>query len=148
MIRITMHGTIPHGISETLIRRVVRETFQAARRTPQGDITVAFVTDRKIATLNAQYRGHRRPTDVLSFSSPSIRHSSFVIPSDHQWGDILIAPTYSAREAKRHGVPFAQEILRLVAHGTLHLLGYDHATLSGEKRMFGIQEKAIQKMNA
>lgn len=136
MIHVTMHGTIPRAISEADIQRTVREIFRAARRAPNGSVDVAFVTDRKIAQLNAQYRGYRRPTDVLSFEGEG-----------DAWGDILIAPTYARAEAKRRSVPVAEELLRLVAHGTLHLLGYDHATPTEEKRMFGIQERVLQRVN-
>lgn len=136
MIHVTMHGTIPRAISEADVQRTVREIFRVARRTPTGSVDIAFVTDRKIAQLNAQYRGYRRPTDVLSFEGEG-----------NEWGDILISPSYAAKEAKRRGVPIAEELLRLVAHGTLHLLGYDHATRPDEKKMFGLQERVVQRVN-
>lgn len=136
MIEISMHGTIPRSISEAQITKAIRDVFRVSRHAPQGSVSVVFVSDRKIAELNARYRGHRRPTDVLSFAGAERKN----------WGDILIAPAYAKKEANQRAVPFAEEILRLVTHGMLHLLGYDHATPRDEKRMFGIQENVVMNI--
>jgi probable rRNA maturation factor len=70
-----------------------------------------------MAALNAEWRGTPRPTDVLAFA----------LPDPHTLaGDIYICPGIAAREARIHGVSLGRELLRLVVHGVLHVLGWDH----------------------
>ena len=81
-----------------------------------------FCGDRKIRALNRRYRRKDRPTDVLAFPGAA---NGFV-------GDIVISVPYAARQAKRRREPLSREIDRLLLHGFLHLLGYDHETDEGE----------------
>ena len=141
-----MSGTRPRSITDAQITRTVLEAFRAAKRTPRGSMSVVFVTERRIAELNGRFLHHHRSTDVLSFSS---RATNQTVPGGSavpEWGDILISSTVARREAARRSIPFDEEVLRLVAHGTLHLLGYDHATERDETRMFGLQERAVQRV--
>lgn len=69
-------------------------------------------------SLNLKWRGIDRPTDVLSFPSAS--------PGSRAIGDIVICPSYAQKRAKEYGAPFKEEIRRLLIHGIVHLLGYDH----------------------
>jgi probable rRNA maturation factor len=84
--------------------------------------TIAFVSDKKIRTLNRQFRNVDKPTDVLSF------------PSEEQTdlGDIAISVETAAAQARENGLTFDTEIAQLILHGLLHLSGYDHETDSGE----------------
>jgi probable rRNA maturation factor len=101
---------------------------RAARLVPRGsngragrDLSVLFCGDRRMRGFNRRYRGKDRPTDVLSFpaAAPLL-------------GDIAICVPYAARQARRLGEPVSREIDRLLVHGYLHLLGYDHEVDSGE----------------
>ena len=88
-----------------------------------SSVTIAFVSDNKIRSLNQQFRGINKPTDVLSF------------PSDletGELGDIAISVETAARQAKENGLTLNEEIAQLVLHGLLHLSGYDHETDNGE----------------
>jgi probable rRNA maturation factor len=85
------------------------------------EVSILFCGDRRMRTLNRRYRRKDRPTDVLSFPS-----------NDGLLGDIVISVPYAARQAKRRGESTAREIDRLLLHGFLHLLGYDHETDEGE----------------
>jgi probable rRNA maturation factor len=76
-------------------------------------------------TLNRRYRGMDRSTDVLAFPSSGSPEGGFV-------GDIAISVPYAARQARRAGEPFGRELDRLLLHGFLHLLGYDHETDEGQ----------------
>jgi probable rRNA maturation factor len=75
-------------------------------------------------SLNRHYRGKDRSTDVLAFPSGS--------GGDGFLGDIVISVPYAAREARRRDDTRAREIDRLLLHGFLHLMGYDHETDAGE----------------
>lgn len=141
---VNVSGRVPSGVTRRRIADAVFAAFAVSRRKPSGAVAVRFVTDGDIATLNRRYRGIRTPTDVLSFSAdemPSVGHHA-----EREWGDIVIASTYAGREAKRQGVKPAEEIIRLVAHGALHLLGFDHATATAERRMFSLQERVVGRM--
>ncbi len=91
-------------------------------------------------SLNRRWRGKDRSTDVLAFPAPA----------DGFLGDIVIAVSYAAREARRRGSPVAREIDRLLLHGFLHLCGYDHETDGGQmdaleaklKKRLGLAEAA------
>lgn len=144
MITVTMSGSIPREISSSAVTKTVRAVFSKVRRTGKGTIGIRFVGEREIASLNRRYRGTNRPTDVLSFE-PSSRLPTAGSPSEKEWGDIVIASAYARREAKRRSISSSEEIIRLVAHGTLHLLGYDHATAVQESRMFRLQEAVVER---
>ncbi|MFH1078375.1 MAG: rRNA maturation RNase YbeY [Patescibacteria group bacterium] len=143
MMTVNVSGRVPARMTRR-IDDAVRSAFAAARRTASGSVAVRFVTDRDIATLNRRYRGIAKPTDVLSFGAGDGVLKAHA--AEKEWGDIVIAATFASREAKKHGVKIPEEIVRLVAHGTLHLLGLDHATAAQEKRMFGLQERAVTRV--
>jgi rRNA maturation RNase YbeY len=89
-------------------------------------LSIAFVSDRRIAALNWRHLGHRGPTDVISFGfAPS--HPGAPIE-----GDIYIAPDVARRTAVANRRGAREELLRLVVHGVLHVLGHDHP--EGEAR--------------
>ncbi len=91
-----------------------------AERARNALVSIAFVTDREIAALNREHLGHRGPTDVISFGfAAGVRGGPVV-------GDIYIAPGVARRNALAHRRGVREETLRLVVHGVLHVLGYDH----------------------
>ena len=103
-------------LSATRVRRIVRKVLAAERR--RATVSVTFIGPTRMRRLNREYKGHDRPTDVISFHLPG--------PDGSLAGDIYICPAVAAREAKAAGVTQTEELARLVIHGTLHVLGYDH----------------------
>ena len=83
-------------------------------------LSIAFVSDREIASLNWRHLRHRGATDVLSFGFAAGARGGPII------GDVYIAPGVARRNAAAHGRGVREETLRLVVHGVLHVLGYDH----------------------
>ena len=113
------------------VKEGYREIFKGSK--PEN-INVAFVQPKYIQELNRQYRGVDLVTDVLSFN----------ISSDS--GEIYICPAYVYESFK--GSDFEEEILRLIIHGTLHILGYNHKGSlndSSKEEMFKLQEDLIVK---
>ena len=88
------------------------------------ELSVLLANDRKIRTLNKQYRGQDRATDVLSFSQNDEEEESK--PSYHLMGDVVISAVTAKRQAAEHGLTLEEEIVLLLIHGILHLLGFDH----------------------
>jgi probable rRNA maturation factor len=88
-----------------------------------SSVTIAFVSDSRIRTLNRTFRGVNKATDVLSFPNA---------PQLGDLGDIAISVETAARQAKENGLTLNGEIAQLILHGLLHLIGYDHETDNGE----------------
>ena len=80
----------------------------------------AFVTDRRIAALNREHLGHAGPTDVISFALAPVGKKAEVV------GDVYISPAWRGRTRARTVEACAEELLRLVVHGVLHVVGHDH----------------------
>ncbi len=127
----TVHITL---LSVSDIEQVVSATQRAVKCSP-ADVSVHMIGDMRMTTMNAQFRGKSYPTDVLSF------------PTDdaHDRGDIFICVPQIMRQSKQFGVSPKEECVRMLAHGVLHLLGYDHQTKQDADEMFSIQEKVVKK---
>lgn len=96
-----------------------------------GELSILFTDDRGIASLNMRYLGREGPTNVLAFPM------SPVLPSDvptGMLGDIVISVERAAEEARQWDESHEDCIYRLLIHGILHLLGYDHERSVGEAR--------------
>jgi probable rRNA maturation factor len=106
-------------LSEQRVRDLVRATL-ASENVHDALISVAFVGTTTVARLNKEFLSHGGPTDVISFGMKRVAKSSPVI------GDIYICAQVAARNAKALGIRVSDELARLVVHGTLHVLGYDH----------------------
>jgi rRNA maturation RNase YbeY len=90
---------------------------------PDAELSILFVGDRAMRTLNRTWRGKDRTTDVLSFS---LREGKFPSIRPDLLGDIVISVPAAARQAREEGHSLGREIDRLLVHGLVHLLGYDH----------------------
>lgn len=106
-------------VARDRVQRVADRVLRA-ERVRHALISITFVTDQKIAALNWQHLKHRGPTDVISFAlSPVTRGGELV-------GDVYVAPAVARRNAAAHGSGVREELLRLVVHGVLHVIGYAH----------------------
>jgi probable rRNA maturation factor len=119
------------------VQRVVDGVLRAERR--DADISITFLGAVTMRQLNGDYLGHDWPTDVVSFG--------LVGPDGRLAGDVYLCRAVAARNARRHGVSLRQELVRLVIHGTLHALGYDHP--EGDHRirspMWRRQERYVKR---
>jgi probable rRNA maturation factor len=111
------------------------------------ELSVLFVNSRRMRTLNTRYRGIPKDTDVLSF--PLGDEGPHYGPA--MLGDIVISVPKALHQAKVFEVPFYDEILRLLVHGLLHLVGYDHEINSYQKKKMEKKElelrDALKKMD-
>jgi len=120
----------------------LRRVFESENR--DGEISILFLDDNGILKLNRKYRGIERPTDVLSFA---LNQGDFPDPQPEMWGDIVISVETAARQAVEAGDSFEDEITRLLVHGALHLLGYDHERSKKDAaRMRRMERKIISSM--
>ena len=107
-----------------------------------AEVSVLLVGDKAMRSLNRQYRGRDRTTDVLSFS---LREGRFSRLQPHVLGDIVVCLPAAARQAKAAGEPRHAEIGRLLVHGYLHLLGYDHERSRAEASRMHVRERCLRE---
>ncbi len=112
----------------------------AAAGEPDAELSVALVDDSEIAVLNAEYRGKSGPTDVLSFSLLEGDHAE---RRGQMLGDVVIAVAVAERQAAELGHDLDEELLRLLIHGVLHLLGFDHEQ-DEEARVMEAREREVR----
>ena len=103
---------------------------------------VAFVRPEKMRAMNRRYAGSDSVTDVLSFRAED--GEIFPMTADEAWvGDLLLCFPDILKNAARQKIASAEELSRMLVHGALHCLGYDHALSSDRRVMFDLQEKII-----
>ena len=145
MRSIEVEVSVGDGVSlplpEAAVERAVRATLRDGGH-DAGEVSVAFLGDAEITSLNREYLEHDRPTDVISFAL----HGEGEPPL----GDVYVGVEQALRQAEELGVDPREELLRLAVHGTLHVLGWDHP--EGEERleseMFRRQEEILRTLLA
>ena len=120
------------------------EAVLAQHDATSSQLTIVITDNDEVHALNKQYRQTDAPTDVLSFPADPL-------PDDlgdeaPYIGDLVIAYPYASEQALRLGHPMRDTLMLLVAHGTLHLLGYDHDTTENRKAMWAQQAEALTKL--
>lgn len=98
-------------------------------------VTVLLTDDETVRGLNLRFREQDKPTNVLSFPAPT--------NPERFLGDIALAFGVCAREALEQGKPLAHHLQHLVAHGVLHLLGYDHVSDAEALEMEGLERAVL-----
>lgn len=135
------------------VRRLARDVLRA-EGVRDALLSIAFVTPRTMARLNRAHLGHRGPTDVLAFAfAPPVvgaarrARPARTRPGDGVVGDVYIAPSVARRNAARWNVGVREELARLVVHGVLHVIGYDHPESGArmESSMWRRQEGLVRR---
>jgi probable rRNA maturation factor len=109
----------------------------------QGELTLRVVSTAESATLNAQYRGKKGPTNVLSFSAEvPAGVAGEVLPL----GDVVICAEIVAREAREQGKSLDAHWAHMVVHGALHLQGHDHEKSKDAKVMEARERSLLAEM--
>ncbi len=106
-------------VSAARVQRVA-ESILRAERVRNAMLSITFVTNRRMAALNWSYLQHRGATDVISFPFAPVATGGSLT------GDVYIAPDVARHNARANGCGIREELLRLVVHGVLHVIGYDH----------------------
>ncbi len=110
------------------------EAMLDALQMPNSIVSILLTDDEEIQELNREYRGIDQPTDVLSFSMIEGEGARF---AGDVLGDLVISAETLARQARGAQRPVLDEATMLLAHGLLHLLGWDHRTAAEDRRMRG-----------
>ena len=117
---------------------ITRAAAQAALNSEGADgegVTLLLADDAAVRELNLRFRDQDKPTNVLSFPAP---------PNPERFlGDVALAYGVCAREAAEQGKPIVHHLQHLVAHGVLHLLGYDHMNDDEAEAMEGLERQVL-----
>ncbi|MCU0500538.1 MAG: rRNA maturation RNase YbeY [Anaerolineae bacterium] len=117
----------------------------AAEDHADAEVTLVITDDEAVAELNRAYRDTDGPTDVLSFAAQEPTPGFVSAPEAAAYlGDIIIALPFTRRQAAGLGRSLADELRLLAVHGTLHLLGYDHAEPDEETAMWARQDEILK----
>ena len=138
-VDVVMRGRRAPALAARLRRSAVR--LLAALRLPAAELSIAVVSDREMRRLNHRYRGVDRPTDVLSF----VQHEEWSGASHGLLGDVVISLDTARRQAAERGARLGAEGERLLIHGLLHLLGYDHERSPAEARRMQRRARALAR---
>ena len=120
-----------------LVRAVLR-----GERVRTALLSITYLSRRRMAALNRRHLGHAGATDVIAFGFRDAQGATI--------GDVYICPEVAREHAHAFGCPVREELARLVIHGTLHVVGYDHP--AGEERvrspMWRRQEHLLRRWRA
>lgn len=128
---------IPQG-APSLALRAARAALAAAGA--PGGLAILLADDARLAALNTAFRAKAGPTNVLSFPAPA---------NPEGWlGDVALAFETCRREAEAQGKRLEHHLQHLVAHGVLHLVGFDHETDAEASEMEGLEAKILAGLGA
>ncbi|MFY8000698.1 MAG: rRNA maturation RNase YbeY [Candidatus Kapaibacteriota bacterium] len=133
------NDTEQQRIPRTKMRRVIENVLRGEkwRKKPieSATVNVILVDDAKIHAMNNEFLRHDYPTDIITFP----------LEEDCIDGELYISLDTAAKQAEDYGVSLTNELMRLAAHGTLHLVGYDDATEAERKQMSRLEDYYIQQ---
>ena len=128
----------------TRVQSLAEHVREALRLHPLVDVGVIFVDEVPMTDLHVRWMDEPGPTDVLSFPMDELRPGSEeILSAEGVLGDVVICPQVARRQAEVAGHEEINEILMLLTHGMLHLVGFDHAEPEEEKEMFALQKELL-----
>ncbi len=113
--------------------KTVAEAIVIDKKILDASLNIIVLTDDKIQEINREYLEHDYATDVISFN----------IDENPLEGEIYISADTALKQAKEYGVSLSNEIVRLVAHGTLHICGHDDASDEMRQAMHVLENKYL-----
>lgn len=128
----------PRGRAAAARLRARGRAFLSALGRRDAELSVLLVGDRAIRRLNRRWRKVDRATDVLSFPTAAVPGAGPAL------GDVVISIDTAARRARAEGRRVTAELERYLAHGLLHLMGYDHEAPEEAKRMARREEDLLR----
>jgi probable rRNA maturation factor len=146
-ILITSDGWQHEPDCEAMVQRAIAAAAAAADAATGGaEVAVMLTDDASIRTLNRDWRGIDKPTNVLSFPAPPEPARGDMEGAPRMLGDIAIAYETTRREAETEHKPFAHHLSHLAVHGFLHLVGYDHEADDEAEAMEDLERKVLAQL--
>ena len=136
-------------VDETVLLRLTEHNLAELHVSPDADIAILLVDEGAMEALHVQWMDEPGPTDVLSFPMDELRPGTQEEPTPAGLlGDIVLCPQVAETQAQAAKHSTLDELVLLTTHGTLHLLGFDHAEPDEEREMFGLQRELIAAFRA
>jgi probable rRNA maturation factor len=129
---------LKHSVPSSLIGRLGRAML-IELELPDAELSVLLTDDRGIQELNRQHRHKDKPTDVLAFPM-----AEGVLDPRGILGDVVISLDTADRQARARRRPLIEEVRFLLAHGVLHLVGYDHAEPAEKREMVAMTRRLVR----
>ena len=132
-----------------VIKKIVEKVLTGEGFSETAELSIAFVGSGRMRKLNKTYRKKNRVTDVLSFSEKTIPLGKLKIGEIEKiqgFGEMVICPKQIQKNAKEFNTSFGGELKKVVIHGVLHLLGYEHEQEENEAKK--MHKKEIQYLNS
>jgi probable rRNA maturation factor len=128
------------GVESKLLSKIAHRALEVLGLN-KAELSIVLVSDAQIKRLNKLYRNKDKPTDVLSFPIGEKVNGWLIL------GDIVISVDTAKKQAQELGYSLEEELKRLLVHGLVHLLGYDHE-LGGEeeKKFFELEEFVLREL--
>jgi probable rRNA maturation factor len=124
-------------VDESLLRDAARAALTRARGQLDA-LSLALVDDQRMQALNCRYRGVDAPTDVIAFEAEPQAEGAI--------GEVIVSVETAGRQAAEAGHSLQRELCLLVAHGVLHVLGYQDVGAEGTARMAALQDQVLSDM--
>jgi len=134
-------------VDKKFLQGVAKIVLKGENIKKETETSIALIKESEIKKINQKYRKKNKATDVLSFNfgkGLAPHHQNLV------WGlaEIVICPSQVKRNAKKYKVTFKKELARVLIHGILHILGYNHERSKiGAKKMEAKQEYYLSKLS-
>jgi len=132
---ITIENIVKRHVNKLNMKKLAQWIVNQENISSPIKITIVLVDDEFITELNKTFLAKKSATDVLSFN---------LSEPDEAFGEIYISVETAERHAKEYRVSVENELYRLVAHGTYHLLGYDDASEEQKITMTALEDKALE----
>jgi probable rRNA maturation factor len=140
VIHVEVNPSLQTNLTPDMLERAALAVL--AHQSANGDLTIVLTDDAQMHELNRDYLGIDAPTDVLSFPASETDPEN----ARRYLGDILISVQRANEQARAAGHALAAEVQLLAVHGTLHLLGYDHAEADEKARMWKAQAEVLERL--
>lgn len=135
---VTRKRNLKHSVPTALIKRL-GNAMLATLELPRAELSVLLTDDAEIHQLNRDHRQKDKATDVLAFAMDErVPDPAGIL------GDVVISLDTAERQARSRRRPLIEEVRFLLAHGVLHLVGYDHAEPAEKREMVGMTRKLVR----
>jgi probable rRNA maturation factor len=148
IVEVQSELSLPEEMDLKFLRVAALATLKQQQVETPVELAVVITDDASLRDLNRRFRGEDRTTDVLSFADDTRGPFTGGEPGQPRYlGDIVLSLPQAERQAEAVGCSLTEELQLLIVHGTLHLLGYDHATPAQKDRMWEVQATLLDLLN-
>ncbi len=135
---IEINNLTTNSVDENFLKKIAKIVLEE-EKSSESNISLAFVGQGRMREINKRYRGKNKTTDVLSFPESKVSFNKFKIGPTQKiegLGEIIICLREIKKNAKKFNSSFEKELAKVLIHGILHLLGYEHETMQEKEENY------------